>query len=75
MRFKGLACIALLYGVFLFSGYGVLAGSEKNGAGLGLHCRYLTARGMVSAQFLHSDSGIIGVSQCPLLKKAVDVVE
>ncbi|QCR36387.1 YobH family protein [Nissabacter sp. SGAir0207] len=74
MRF-GLFFIALLYALFLFSGYGVLVGSAQNAAGLGLQCHYLTARGVVSAQYLHSDSGIVGVSQCPVLKKMAEVVE
>ncbi|HFJ4333244.1 TPA: YobH family protein, partial [Serratia liquefaciens] len=50
---KGLLLLAVVYGVFLFSGYGVLVGSNKNVAGLGLQCKYMTARNVVIAQYLH----------------------
>ncbi|WP_275554975.1 YobH family protein [Mixta sp. Marseille-Q2659] len=59
----------------LFTGYGVLTGSHKNVAGIGLQCQYLTARGMIKAQYLHSDSGIIGVAECPILRKTSEVVD
>ena len=59
----------------LFTGYGVLTGSNKNAAGLGLQCSYLTARGVITAQYLHTDSGIVGVTDCPLLKKSGEVVD
>ncbi len=66
---------ALLWLAMLFTGYGVLTGSNKNAAGLGLQCSYLTARGMITAQYLHTDSGIVGVTECPVLKKSGEVVD
>lgn len=60
---------AIIYLGLLFSGYGVLIGSEKNTAGLGLQCKYLTARNIVTAQFINGENGLIGVSNCPLVKK------
>ncbi|ANI31806.1 membrane protein [Yersinia entomophaga] len=71
-----LALILLVaYLALLFSGYGVLIGSEKNAAGLGLQCKYLTARSIVTAQFLNGDNGFIGITDCPLLKKTTSVIE
>lgn len=67
--------LALIWLGLLLTGYGVLTGSQKNVAGIGLQCHYLTARGIVKAQYLHSDSGIIGVADCPLLKKTAEVVD
>ncbi|WP_130835211.1 YobH family protein [[Erwinia] mediterraneensis] len=64
-----------LWVAMLFTGYGVLAGSSKNAVGLGLQCNYLTARGVVTAQYLHTESGIIGVTECPLLKKSGEVID
>lgn len=69
------ALLVVVWLAMLLTGYGVLTGSSKNVAGLGLQCQYLTARGMVSSQYLHSDSGIIGVSDCPILKKSGEVVD
>lgn len=60
---------AIVYLGLLYSGYGVLIGSEKNAAGLGLQCKYLTARNIATAQFINGENGIIGVSNCPLVKK------
>ncbi|OVZ87243.1 hypothetical protein CBW54_10765 [Yersinia kristensenii] len=60
---------AIIYLALLFSGYGVLIGSGKNAAGLGLQCKYLTARSISTAQFINGENGIIGVSNCPLVKK------
>ncbi|CNJ94845.1 Uncharacterised protein [Yersinia mollaretii] len=60
---------AIIYLGLLFSGYGVLIGSEKNAAGLGLQCQYLTARNIVTAQFINGENGLIGVTNCPLVKK------
>ncbi|CNE58552.1 hypothetical protein HB976_05870 [Yersinia mollaretii] len=60
---------AIIYLGLLFSGYGVLIGSEKNAAGLGLQCQYLTARNITTAQFINGENGIIGVTNCPLVKK------
>lgn len=62
--------LAVLYGVLLFSGYGILIGSNQNVGGLGLQCKYLTARNVVIAQFIHGNNGIIGISDCPMLNKA-----
>ncbi|MXM99247.1 hypothetical protein GR636_20600, partial [Klebsiella pneumoniae] len=40
-----------------------------------LKCQYLTARGVSTALYVHSDSGVIGVSSCPLLRKSTTVVD
>lgn len=61
--------IAIIWIGLLLSGYSVLIGSKENAAGLGLQCKYLTARNTVTAQFIHTDSGIIGLTNCPLLRK------
>lgn len=70
-----IALVALLWLALLVSGYGILIGSHINAAGLGIQCSYLTARQTVTAQFIHSDSGLIGVSQCPLLRKSETVID
>lgn len=72
---RALVVMVVIWVAMLFTGYGVLAGSNKNAAGLGLQCSYLTARGVVTAQYLHTDSGVIGVTDCPLLKKNDDVID
>lgn len=72
---KTIVVLAILYAVFLFSGYGITVGSSENAAGLGLKCQYLTARGLVDSQYLHTDSGVVGVANCPLLKKVDNVVD
>ncbi|RJF55783.1 hypothetical protein D4100_09210 [Serratia inhibens] len=72
---KWIVALAVMYGVFLFSGYGVLIGSNQNVGGLGLQCKYLTARNVVIAQYLHGDNGVIGVADCPLFKKIETVVD
>lgn len=72
---KWIVALAMMYGVFLFSGYGVLIGSNQNVGGLGLQCKYLTARNVVTAQYLHGDNGVIGVADCPLVKKIETVVD
>lgn len=72
---RALMMVVVIWVAMLFTGYGVLAGSNKNAAGLGLQCSYLTARGVVTAQYLHTDNGVIGVTDCPLLKKNHDVVD
>ncbi len=64
-----------LFAPSLMSGYGVLFHSEENVGGLGLKCQYLTARGVSTALYVHSDSGVIGVSSCPLLRKSTTVVD
>ncbi|MEM6050189.1 YobH family protein [Erwinia sp. P7711] len=77
MRFlvRIVALLVIVWLALLVTGYGVLAGSTKNAAGLGLQCQYLTARGMTTAQYLHTDSGVVGVTDCPLLKKSTEVVD
>ncbi|MDI9228490.1 YobH family protein, partial [Serratia bockelmannii] len=66
---KWVLVLAVIYGGFLISGYGVLIGSNKNVGGLGLQCKYLTARNVASAQYVNGDNGFIGVADCPLFKK------
>jgi len=77
MRFfiRTLIVIALIWTGLLLAGYGVLTGSKENAGGLGIQCQYLTARGFSTAQYIHSDSGIIGLSRCPLLRKSETVVD
>lgn len=65
----------VIWVALLVTGYGVLTSSSSNVAGLGLQCHYLTARGVVAAQYLYSDSGIVGVTDCPLLRKSTEVVD
>lgn len=67
--------LALLWTGILLSGYGVLVGSNQNAAGLGLQCKYLTARGISNAQYVHSESGIIGLSNCPVLRKSEKTID
>ncbi|MER2132547.1 MAG: YobH family protein [Carnobacterium inhibens] len=40
-----------------------------------MQCKYLTARGTSTAQYIHSDSGIIGLTNCPILRKSETVVD
>jgi len=72
---KGIIVLVILYAIFLFSGYGVTIGSSENAAGLGLKCQYLTARGIVDSQYIHTDSGIVGVAKCPIFKHIDQVVD
>lgn len=67
--------LAILWIGLLLTGYGVLAGSTENAAGLGIQCKYVTAQGVSTAQYLHSDSGIIGLTNCPVLRKMSVVVD
>lgn len=67
--------LALVWIGILLSGYGVLIGSNQNAAGLGLQCKYMTARGISTAQYVHSESGIIGISNCPLLRKSEKIID
>ena len=67
--------LALIWIGLLLSGYGILIGSNENAAGLGIQCKYLTARGTSTAQYIHSDSGIIGLTSCPILRKSEVVVD
>ncbi len=41
--------LAIVWIGLLLSGYGVLMGSKENAAGLGIQCKYLTARGKYGA--------------------------
>jgi len=72
---RAVVVLALVWIGLLLSGYGILIGSTVNAAGLGLQCKYLTARGTATAQYVHSDSGIIGLTDCPLLRKSTVVVD
>ena len=67
--------VAILWIGVLLSGYGMLIGSNENAAGLGLQCKYLTARGTTTVQYVHSDSGIIGLTDCPVLRKSETVID
>ncbi|MEB7499183.1 YobH family protein [Leclercia pneumoniae] len=67
--------LALIWIGLLLSGYGILISSHENAAGLGIQCKYLTARGTSTAQYIHSDSGIIGLTNCPILRKSETVVD
>ena len=72
---RAIIVVALVWVGILLSGYGVLIGSHENAAGLGLQCKYLTARGVSTAQYVHSSSSIIGLTQCPVLRKSETVVD
>ena len=72
---RAIVLFALVWIGLLVSGYGVLIGSQENAAGLGLQCKYLTARGTATAQYVHTDSGIIGLTDCPILRKSTVVVD
>ncbi len=69
-----LAVFVLAYVTLFLSGYGILIGSHTTVAGLGLKCKYLTARSIVAADYLHSSNGVIGVAECPIFKKVSDIV-
>ncbi|MCS2171547.1 YobH family protein [Scandinavium sp. TWS1a] len=77
MRFtiRTIIVLAIIWIALLSTGYGVLIGSTENVGGLGLQCKYLTARGTSTAQYVHTDSGIIGITDCPLLRKSTTVVD
>ncbi|ARU94187.1 YobH family protein [Tatumella citrea] len=62
--------LAFLWLAMLLSGYGVLTGSHRIAAGLGLSCQYLTAKGLTVSHYLRTDSGVIGKSSCPWLNKS-----
>lgn len=72
---RTIIALAVLWTGLLLTGYGVLVGSAENAAGLGIKCKYLTAQGMSTAQYIHSDSGIIGLSNCPVLRKSSVVID
>ncbi|MEZ6874627.1 YobH family protein [Enterobacter sp. KBR-315C3_2022] len=66
---RAVIAVAILWIGLLLTGYGVLVGSTENAAGLGIQCKFLTAQGISTAQYIHSDSGIIGLTNCPVLRK------
>ncbi len=72
---RSVVVLAIVWIGILLSGYGILIGSDENAAGLGLQCKYLTARGTSTAQYVHSDSGIIGITDCPILRKSEIVID
>ena len=72
---RTILALAIVWIGLLLTGYGVLVGSTENAAGLGIQCKYLTAQGTSTAQYLHSDSGIIGLTNCPALRKTSVVVD
>lgn len=72
---RTLVVLAIAWIAVLLSGYGVLIGSQKNIGGLGLQCKYLTARGTSSVQYMHSSSDILGMNHCPILRKSETVVD
>ncbi|WP_064358997.1 YobH family protein [Raoultella ornithinolytica] len=72
---RSIVVLAIVWIGILLSGYGILIGSNENAAGLGLQCKYLTARGTSTAQYVNSDSGIIGVTDCPILRKSETVID
>ena len=67
--------LAILWIGLLLTGYGVLVGSTENAAGLGIQCKYLTAQGVSTAQYIHSESGLIGLTNCPVLRKSAVVID
>lgn len=72
---RTIIALAVVWTGLLLTGYGVLAGSNENAAGLGIQCKYLTAQGLSTAQYLHTDSGIIGLTNCPVLRKTSVVID
>ncbi|XTZ40098.1 YobH family protein [Salmonella enterica] len=72
---RSVMIIALLWIGLLLSGYGVLINSSENAAGLGLQCKYLTARGTSTAQYIHSNNGFFGLANCPIMRKSAMVVD
>ena len=72
---RTIVALAILWIGLLLTGYGVLVGSTENASGLGIQCKYLTAQGVSTAQYLHSDSGIVGLTNCPVLRKTSVVID
>lgn len=72
---RAIIVIAIIWIGLLLSGYGLLIGSKENAAGLGLQCKYLTASHTVTAQFIHTESGVVGLTDCPLLHKVDATVD
>ena len=60
---RTIIALAIVWIGLLLTGYGVLVGSTENAAGLGIQCKYLTAQGVSTAQYLHTDSGIVGLTK------------
>lgn len=75
LMIRTIIVLAMVWIALLLTGYGVLIGSNENVGGLGLQCKYVTARGTSTAQYVHSDSGIIGLTNCPVLRKSQVVVD
>lgn len=75
LMIRTIIVLAIVWIALLLTGYGVLIGSNENASGLGLQCKYVTARGTNTAQYIHSDSGIIGLTNCPVLRKSEVVVD
>ncbi|MFK3659697.1 MULTISPECIES: YobH family protein [Enterobacterales] len=75
LMIRTIIVLAIVWIALLLTGYGVLIGSNENAGGLGLQCKYVTARGTSTAQYIHSDSGIIGLTNCPVLRKSEVVVD
>ncbi|ARD60362.1 hypothetical protein Y71_10700 [Kosakonia radicincitans DSM 16656] len=72
---RAVIVVALLWIGLLLSGYGVLISSHENAGGLGLQCKYVTARGTSTAQYVHSDNGFFGLANCPLIRKSDTVID
>ena len=72
---RTIVVLAIVWIGLLLTGYGVLVGSTENAAGLGIQCKYLTAQGVSTAQYLHSNSSIIGLTNCPVLRKTSVVID
>lgn len=69
MVLRSILILAGIWLVMLFTGYGVLTGSQSIAMGLGLRCEYLTAKGVTVSRYLHSRGGITGVTECPWFSK------
>lgn len=72
---RTIIALAIVWIGLLLTGYGVLVGSTENAAGLGIQCKYLTAQGVSTAQYLHTDSGIVGLTNYPVLRKTSVVID
>ena len=72
---RTIIALAVVWTGLLLTGYGVLEGSNENAAGLGIQCKYLTAQCLSTAQYLHTDSGIICLTNCPVLRKTSVVID
>ena len=77
MRFiiRTIIALAIVWIGLLLTGYGVLVGSTENAAGLGIQCKYLTAQFVSTAKYFHSDSWIVGFTNCPVLRKTSVVID